>query len=503
MTVSTFGLSLEDAVVGGLLLNGCVPEEIRADLSVDMFSPQRRVIARAIFAVAARVGSCDLIAVLEELRRNDADIDASQVVKLSEAVPSSSHLIAHARLLREQAGPDEVGKAEGFAALAFPESAWRGPFALYRKAMDGTSEAPDTVHFSTLWANAAARLRRRVHIYYAFDHFPNVFLVNYGTTGDSKTSAMRQGFRVYPTDAKIKVLRGLGSAEALGAWMHQPDDGPRISHLIFLEELATVLTRGRWEGSTLLHFLTETFDCPPVYEAPYRKNPLKVKEPTPILLAGTTAEWFWRSIREVDFHGGFGNRLLFLTGVPKAPISMPAKPDAVHLRKVQAALDALESGFLGELSLAPDALALWDEFYRAWKKTEWDPLTTAATKRIPAYILKLAMIYACFEGTAPTITLEQIEAAIQVGYFATRCSEQLMGCQRQHTVQGRCEQRILKVLSREDLPKWKIHRRIGGHFSAEETERALRSLKSLGLIQEIGATSRGEAICGLRSRLRS
>ena len=92
--------------------------------------------------------------------------------------------------------------------LVFPVVAWRDSFDDYRLAMQGTSEAPDSAHFAAIWAVAAARLRRRVSIYYAFTHYPNVFLVNYGVTGDSKTSASRQGLRLLPEDGGVKVLRG-------------------------------------------------------------------------------------------------------------------------------------------------------------------------------------------------------------------------------------------------------------------------------------------------------
>ena len=34
----------------------------------------------------------------------------------------------------------------------FPDIAWRGIFAEYRAAMDGTTEASDVAHFATLWA---------------------------------------------------------------------------------------------------------------------------------------------------------------------------------------------------------------------------------------------------------------------------------------------------------------------------------------------------------------
>ena len=288
--------------------------------------------------------------------------------------------------------------------LVFPVDAWRGSFNDYRLAMQGTSEAPDSAHFAAIWAVAAARLRRRVSIYYAFTHYPNVFLVNYGLTGDSKTSAGRQGLRLLPEDGGVKVLRGVGSPEALGDWMAQPEGGPYMAHLLFIEELATLLIRGGWQGSTLLSFLTETFDTPDIYEVPFRKNPVKVQEPTPTLLTGTTPVWFWKGMRELDIHGGFGNRLFFLTGAPKPPIPMPAQPNLIHLRNVKEALHRLVEIPQVELSLSSEAQVLWNGFYLAWKQTQpqWDQLTGAAVKRIPAYILKLAMVYACFEQTLPS-----------------------------------------------------------------------------------------------------
>ena len=45
----------------------------------------------------------------------------------------------------------------------FPEAAWRGPFQVYRAAMDGTSEAPDTAHFTSLWRNYAFTHVWRAH----------------------------------------------------------------------------------------------------------------------------------------------------------------------------------------------------------------------------------------------------------------------------------------------------------------------------------------------------
>lgn len=397
----------------------------------------------------------------------------------------------------------DVGRdGDPAAAPVFPEAAWRGPFADYRVAMDGTTEAPDCFHFAALWAGVAGRLRRRVHVHYSETLYPNPYLVTFGTTGDTKkTSGMRKILPLLPPE-RVKVLRGVGSAEALGDWMQQPEDGPRVAHLLHIEELASLLTRGRWDGSTLISFLTETFDTPPIYEVPFRNNAVKLVEPTPILLAGTTAEWFWKSLRDVDIHGGFGNRLFFLTGTPKAPIPLPKKPDAACLDRVRIALDALDNVPPGETTLTPEAQSVWVAFYTAWRGTRIDPLVSAMTKRTPTYVMKLALVYAALEGTSPAITGDQMAAAILVGRFGVACAEWLVAGRRGTSAQGCCEDAVVHAIRTVDLPAWKIHQRIGGRFSAEELTRALRALMATGAVIEVGKTRRREPIYGLRGRYR-
>src|SRR5438094_6698236 len=158
----------------------------------------------------------------------------------------------------------------------FPEIVWRGPFAEYRAAMAGTTEAPDVFHFAALWAVAGAYLRRCVFIRCGLPLYPNVYLVTVGVTGDTKkTTAMRLAESLLPEHG-VKVLRGVGSAEALADWMGElKGDSP----LIILEEFATLLGRGGWQRSTLLPFLTETFDCPSVYEGPFARTRSRSSSP--------------------------------------------------------------------------------------------------------------------------------------------------------------------------------------------------------------------------------
>jgi hypothetical protein len=209
----------------------------------------------------------------------------------------------------------------------------------------------------------------------------------------------------------------------------------------------------------------------------------------------------WKGLREIDVHGGFGNRIFYATGPPKPPIPLPAKPNQEALAEVRSHLQRLATLPSIELVFVPDALALWSEFYLAWKATSWSELTTAAIKRIPTYIVKLSMVYACLEGTS-LITADQLSAAIKVGHYGAKCADQLMNRHRQHSIQGKCEARVLAVLKEVDLPPWQIHRRISGSYTAEELARVLRALEAAGAIFQVRKTSRGESVYGRRDRKR-
>ncbi len=388
---------------------------------------------------------------------------------------------------RERAAGDEIA--------AFPEAVWRGPFCDYREAMAGVSEAADAVFFASLWAATAVRLRRRVCMHYAYDLFANVYLVTVGTTGDAKkTTGMRTGSGLLPLRG-VKVLRGVGSAEALADWMQQPEDAPPVAHLLLLEELSPLLTRGRWDGSTLISYLTESYDAPDVHEIPFRKNPIRVVEPTPSLLAGTTTEWLWRSLREEDCRGGFGNRLCFIAAAPKEPISRPGRPEPRAFQRVRDALDELEHLTPRELTWSTGAALIWDTFYASykWVVRDFDPLAAALAKRVDVYALKLAMVYAAFEAT-PSITEDQMTAAVMFGSYQLDVICWLVAQKRAPSRQHDCEQAVLRALAHSRQPKWKIHQAISGRFSAMELDAAIRSLLSMQMISEDGTTKRGERL---------
>lgn len=361
----------------------------------------------------------------------------------------------------------------------FPTAAWRGIFADYRSAMDRATEASDVSHFAALWSRGAVALGRRVEFFYGVRLFPNVFVVVYGPTGDRKTTATRRGTEL---GGAYKIIRGGGSGEGIADEFSNAEPGQGL--LLYAEEFSQVLRPGRWDGATLIPFLTQCFDCPESYEMKFRKSPVNLERPTPSLLAGATPEWFWCDFRARDFQGGFGNRLFFLTGIRKPAIALPESP---RLGEISAAVDRLSKIKPCEAHLASEARALWADFYRAWDSEERrrDPLLLAAVKRIPAYVLKLSMLYAAAERTLPEITLDQLAAAIQVGRYGEDCARELLSLQSAGTnPKKELERRILAFViaqTRRITTKRDIYKHLWRHYTdAEAFNRAFDSLVRAG-----------------------
>jgi hypothetical protein len=386
---------------------------------------------------------------------------------------------AEAALAKVTAPDQSSSKTESEKQLIFPQAAWRGIFSEYREAVKNATEASDVFHFATLWALCAATLGRRVWFSYGMKLFPNAYLVCFGRTGDRKTTATR---RATELGTRIKIVRGGGSGEGIADAFSGTKPGEGL--LMYAEEFSQILRPGRWEGATLLPFLTQCFDCPVRYEMKFRKSPVELDEPTPTLLAGTTADWFWQDFRPKDFAGGFGTRLLFLTGMRKPPIPLPDSPD---LRRISNAVDDLASIEPCQVQLETKARALWEEFYGAWidEDERRDSYLLTVVQRILPYVLKLGIVYAATEGTLPAITLDQLSAAILVGRYAESCVKELLSLQNAGTnARKELERRILALVkskSGRTFTKRDTYRKLHRYYTDSEMfNRAFDSLVRAG-----------------------
>ncbi len=100
---TTFGLDLESAVLGGLVLAGEIPADVRALLNADLFSPKHKCQIEAILEAIDQYGICSLPAVQEVLSRRGASLDPIlDLLTLHEKVPSVAHLLPHIKQLRDR-----------------------------------------------------------------------------------------------------------------------------------------------------------------------------------------------------------------------------------------------------------------------------------------------------------------------------------------------------------------------------------------------------------------
>jgi hypothetical protein len=370
----------------------------------------------------------------------------------------------------------------------FPDKAWRGLFGHYRDVMARTTEASEVAHFASIWAMIAVSLGRRVWFYSGDRIYPNVYLSVVGPSGDKKTTAMRRAqqhdFLCAVPD--LHILGAVGSTEGLTEKL-QHEGEQQCLCLFIWEELSALLTRGRWQGSTLFEFLTEVFDCPPQWELVYRKNPIKILMPTINVIAGTTPEWFWKSARPEDFYGGFANRFLFLSGPKKAPMPNPIEPDPDELAKITAWFAKVLAIAGGAAEWMPQARDLWESFYVTWEGKERSGLVAAALKRVHVYVRKLALAYAACEGSFPKITESQLDSAIAVGKYAADCIEDLIDHRAQNAhPEQELEQKALAWVRTHDGSKKRLMQQSINYFvgSCEVFNRILLNLVRAGHIEQ-------------------
>ncbi len=281
-------------------------------------------------------------------------------------------------------------------------------------------------------------------------------------------------------------------------WLRDTKD----AHLWFAEEYSEILIRAGWDGATIKSVVVNLYDCPPEYELRFRKDkrggeaPPKLMRPTLNLLVCTTPATFWKYLRDEDMETGFGNQWLYLAGSKRPVISRPTRPDSWLVAQVEDALMALTQLPETECHLTADAERLWDDFYHAWEAEPWTPLTRVAVKRVPQYVLKLAMVYAAFERTLPDLTAEHVQSAILVGHYAARCTATLMHDLKPGGFRGRLETRILEIVTSTPLPPYKIKRQVGGGVSVEDVDRAIKALERAGELGRVGQTSQGRPVWG-------
>lgn len=223
-----------------------------------------------------------------------------------------------------------------------------------------------------------------------------------------------------------RVVAGLASGEGLIAALIDEDDdtsGIAEGRLTIVEsEFARVLTAAKREGSTLGPVLRQLWDDGSA--ATLTKQAVRVDGAHPIVIAHVTPRELRLRLAESDLAGGTINR--FLPVFSERPHLLAHEPPRADLTDLGTLIGARISDArqLDEISRERATNHLWTEAYAALAEDEPDGPLGSVLARGPAYVMRLALVYALADGSG-SIAAEHLLAALAVWDYAAQTARLL------------------------------------------------------------------------------
>jgi hypothetical protein len=400
---------------------------------------------------------------------------------------------------------EEKPKKESVNGFVFPQEAWRGIFATYRQAQEGTTEAPDQYHFAVLKTVAGIVVGRTAYVWNGRKLFPNFYSVLIGpTTKSRKSTAASRGTsllsdvdetgEVFGADPLVLILRGLSTPAGLLAQLRGQNEKEGLSGIeydramsispcegyraiIVINEFASLLRQAKKEhGSGLIQLLNDAYDCLPELHNPTKIDPTAAKNTAVAMICLSTREWLENTLDVADVYGGYVCRNLFYEWTQTEPISDPDETNRALLNEVTMKLQRIRQAYeeRGKCQVkyqfsteAKPILKDWyDERYYRESPSE---MIASATQRIDENVRKLALLYAVLENEFDDLTIhaDQLQAAITVGGYWEQTATRLFG-KFGFTKEARNEQRIIEVLEQKEYTKRDLQQHFGSSMSAKE-----------------------------------
>lgn len=286
-------------------------------------------------------------------------------------------------------------------------------------AYTAESESPEEYHLWTGISVIAGALKRQVFFDMGyFLLYPNMYVVLVGPPGRCKKStAMRMGRDILKGIPDQKFTADSTTREKLIINLSQAHKDGQSAMTAHSTEFATMLTSS---GMDMVVFLTDIFDCPPVWEHDTKSGGKNtIKGPFLNLLGATTPDWISRAMPLDTIGVGLTSRIIFVhQDTPREADPIP------RLTPAQKALVPLLVGDLvaitslsGEFKLSEGA----DAHYRNWYKGRLnnpnptgDPRLAGYFERKPMHLLKLSMIVAASKRDALVIEDEDMVDAMRI-----------------------------------------------------------------------------------------
>ncbi|MGA3326521.1 MAG: DnaB-like helicase N-terminal domain-containing protein [Terriglobia bacterium] len=411
-------LEAERALLGSILLGPeALPTVVKILGTYDFYSEAHRITFAKMLWLAERKTTIDLVTLSEEISKDgllEKAGGAAYLSALTDGVPigTTAAVPEYCRIIKEYAQkrdilrdgyelsqqvaegapPEEIAaqaeklvrKAEapkravapGALYPEIPPEAWLGISAIYRTAMQKTSEASDNFHFATFLSIAAVILGKSVAVGTDEDDllFPNVFTVIVGDSGSCKDRATKRGIRLLRhVDSDVIQLPDIASIQGFIAELSDERkelearkvQGP-LRTIVRLSELAPLIVKADQKATKdLVPKLNEAYDCPAFLRSRTKSDPVKVEEPAISILACTTPDL--ADVQLSDLKRGLGSRCFFIPGSRKPPDRHDHPPDSECAAAVKNRLAQLAQHYplcsTKIIPFSPEAEARLDRWY--------------------------------------------------------------------------------------------------------------------------------------------
>lgn len=286
-------------------------------------------------------------------------------------------------------------------------------------AYTAESESPEDYHLWTAVSVIAGALKRQVFFDMGyFLLYPNMFIVLVGPAGRCKKStAMRIGRDILKGTPGAKFTADSTTREKLIINLTQAHKDGSSAMTAHSSEFATMLTSS---GMDMVVFLTDIFDCPPVWEHDTKSGGKNtIKGPFLNLLGGTTPDWISRAMPLDTIGVGLTSRIIFIHhDTPREADAIPVLTEAQRALAKLLVTDLIAISTLsGQFRLSPDAYQLYNNWYRERvgnPNPTGDPRLSGYFERKPMHMLKLSMIVAAAERDGLVIEEVDMTRAMQM-----------------------------------------------------------------------------------------
>jgi len=379
---------------------------------------------------------------------------------------------------------------------------------------DPCTEADPAAVLLTFLTMAGNAVGRSPHLTFGTEiHRCNIYIGLAGASGSGRKGTSLGPGRVVvggadPIWAAARIANGLVSGEGViyhvrdaaseessgtGNWktVKAPkvkDGGVQDKRLLCIEtELGGLLTAMHRQGSTLSHVLRAAWDGQKL-QSLSKNQPVTATGAHISVIGHITPEELRTALTSVDAANGFGNR--FLWGLVRRSKVLP-RPPAFEGPAVDAMIRDLQEVFdcgaaVGSMRLDAETGDAYDEYYRNLPD---DPpgLAGVMAVRMPAFVLRLAMIYALLDLSA-MVRRPHFEAALEVVRFCQDSARTIFG----EMTGDPFADRVYEALQDGPLSKKQIlHEVFSRNVSAEVIANSLKILERSGLAYPTRTTTAG------------